>query len=115
MVTLTIGLFACAAVLGIVLAILHFTNKKMPLALAVFHGLFAVAAVLMLIVAVMKLAAAGLLGIALTIFVIAALGGLFLFLVYYLPRKKLPSAIVVLHGLLAVTGFVLLLVFAFSH
>jgi hypothetical protein len=115
MVMLMIGLFACAAVAGVILAALHFAGKKLPMALALLHGLFAVAAVIVLIMAVMKLATAGLLGIALIIFALAALGGLGLFLGFYLPRKKLPSAGVVLHGLLAVSGFVIVLVFTLSH
>lgn len=112
MVALAIVLFACAAVGGIALAALHFAGKELPLALSLVHGLFAVAGVVVLIMAVVKLAAAGLLEISLALFVLAALGGVTLFLGFYLPRKKLPSAIVVLHGLLAVSGFVLILVFA---
>jgi len=115
MVALMIVLFACAAVLGIIMAVRHFANKSLPLALALFHGLFAVAAVVTLIVAVAKLAAAGMLVAALTLFVLAALGGFTLFLGFYLSKKRLPSPIVVLHGLLAVCGFVLVLVFAVMH
>jgi ABC-type xylose transport system permease subunit len=39
-------------------------------------------------------------------------GGLAIFLGFYLPKKKLPSAIAALHGLLVVSGFALILVFA---
>lgn len=115
MVVLMIALFAAAAIGGATLAVLHFTGRKLPMALALLHGLLAVAAVIVLIIAVVKLSAAGLLVIAVIIFALAALGGLGLFLGFYLPKKKLPSAGVVMHGLLAVSGFVLVLVFALSH
>jgi hypothetical protein len=47
------------------------------------------------------------------LFVIAALGG-FIMLARDLGNKPIPKWLAVGHGLLAVTGFILLLVFAFQ-
>jgi len=60
-----------------------------------------------LIIGVTQMALAGLAGVALVIFVIAALGGFVLFAMH-LKKKLLPSALIVVHGLLA---FVVLLIF----
>jgi hypothetical protein len=115
MVMAMILLFAIAAIGGIILAVLHFGNKTMPLWLALLHGLVAVTGVIVLIVALTKLAAATLLMAALALFAIAALGGLTLFIGFYIPKKRLPSPVVILHALFAVAGFVTVLAFALSH
>jgi hypothetical protein len=47
------------------------------------------------------------------LFVIAALGG-FIMMARDVTGKSIPKWLAVVHGLLAVTGFVLLLVFAFN-
>jgi hypothetical protein len=46
--------------------------------------------------------------------VLAALGGATLFLGFHLRQRALPIPLVIGHGLLAVTGFVLLLIALFS-
>jgi hypothetical protein len=51
--------------------------------------------------------------LALGIFVVAALGGFLLFALD-LKKKQMPSAVVVIHALVAVTAFVLLLVAVFA-
>jgi hypothetical protein len=50
---------------------------------------------------------------ALAVFAIAAAGGIFLFVNYHMSDRLLPMPVVLLHGGLAATGFVLLLA-AFS-
>ena len=103
-------LFALAALAGIILAALHLKTKGAPIRLAVIHGLLAAAGLVLLIIGVTQMASAGLAGVALVIFVIAALGGFVLFAMH-LKKKMLPSALIVVHGLVAVVAFVVLLIF----
>jgi hypothetical protein len=110
-----IVLFAIAATGGIILAALHFGKKPLPMWLALLHGLVAVCGVLVLVVALMKLAAPTLLGVGLALFAIAAIGGLTLFIGFYIPKKRLSSPIVILHALFAVAGFVMILAYAMPH
>ncbi len=78
--------------------------------MALIHGLLAAAGLVVLIIGVTQMALAGLAGVALVIFVVAALGGFVLFAMH-LKKKLLPSALIVVHGLLAVVAFVVLLIF----
>src|SRR6266568_6098877 len=102
-------LFALAALAGIILAALHLKTKGAPIPLAVIHGLLAAAGLVLLIIGVTQMASAGLAGVALVIFVIAALGGFVLFAMH-LKKKRLPGGLIFLHGLAAVVAFLLLLV-----
>ncbi|PYK66074.1 MAG: hypothetical protein DME50_06665, partial [Verrucomicrobia bacterium] len=84
-------LFALAALGGIILAALHLTTKSAPVPLALLHGLLAAAGLVLLIIGVTQMASAGLPGIALVIFIIAALGGFVLFAIH-LKTRPLPGA-----------------------
>lgn len=107
-----IVLFALAAVAGLSMAIMHFKGQSPPRAvLAVFHGLFAASGLVVLIVAVLEAHASNAPVVALGLLVLAALGG-FGLLSFHLRKRALPSGVVVGHALLAVTGFVVLLVSA---
>jgi hypothetical protein len=114
MVSALITIFALTAIVGVTLAALHFGAKKLPMWLALLHGVLAVTGLVVLIASIMKLTTAGVLSIALVLFIAAALGGLALFFGFYLRRKALSSPIVVLHALLAVAGFALVLIAAVS-
>jgi glucose uptake protein GlcU len=105
-------LFAISAVGGLTLATLHFKNKNRPFGLAILHGLLGAGGIISLIMAAMSLGFAGLLAISLVIFVVAALGGFLLFS-YHLRKQPLPSAMVIIHGLAAVSAFLILLVVIF--
>jgi hypothetical protein len=109
MLKLAAVLFALAAVGGIVLAALHLKKKDAPIPLALVHGLAAAVGLVLLIIAVVQMSSVGLPGVALAIFVIAALGGFLLFAMH-LMKKPLPPGLIALHGLLAVAAFVVLLV-----
>jgi len=109
-------LFALAALGGLTLAVMHFRSggrERPPTALAVGHGLVAAAALVLLVIGVLGAAAGSstLPVVALAIFVLAALGGAYLFLGKHLRGQALPSAVVVVHGLAAVAGFLVLLAF----
>jgi|SRR5215471_180627 len=109
MLGVAVVLFALAALGGIILAALHLKRKSAPIPLALLHGLLAAAGLVLLIIAVVQMASAGPAGVALVIFIIAALGGFVLFTMH-LTRKPLPAGLIVVHGLAAVVAFVVLLV-----
>jgi hypothetical protein len=106
--TIALVLFAIAALGGLTLAGLRFANKSLPVPLALLHGLLAAAGLVALSLAVFGGGAAlGGARIALGIFVVAALGGFFLFALH-LKKRTLPIPVVLLHGVLAVTAFAIL-------
>jgi hypothetical protein len=109
MLEIAIVLFALAALLGLTLAVQHLKKNDAPIPLALVHGLAAAVGLVLLIVAVMQMPSAGLAGVALAIFVIAALGGFVLFAMH-LMKKALPRGLIFVHGLAAVVAFVVLLV-----
>lgn len=109
MLTIAAVLFAVAALGGITLATLHLRQKGLPMALAVLHGLLAATGLVLLIVVVVGGSVGNLLITSLVLFVLAALGGFGLFS-FHLRRLRLPTPVVFIHGLVAVVGFVLLLV-----
>jgi len=108
--TLAAVLFGIAALGGLALAAIRLRGREIPpLALALVHGAFAASGLVALIVAVLRTATDNLTRIALGVFVLAALGGFVLF-AFHLRRRALPVPLVLGHGLIAVVGFVLLLV-----
>lgn len=107
-----IGVFALAAVMGLVIAVAIFNRKpETPKAAVVAHGLFGATGLVLLIVYAMN-NMDNYPQVSLIIFVIAALGG-FILLYNDLGKKKPgPISLVVVHALAAVLAFVLLLAFA---
>jgi hypothetical protein len=109
MYLLSLGLFAVAAVAGLTMAIMHFRGASPPrTVLAVLHGLFAASGLVVLLLALIKTGFSGKPGIAFGLLAVAALGG-FVLLSSHAQGKRLPSGLVVGHALLAVAGFVTLL------
>ncbi|MEX2317351.1 MAG: hypothetical protein WD669_09385 [Pirellulales bacterium] len=100
-----------AALGGLTLAVIRLRGVPWPPTwLALVHGVVAATGVgLLIAAAVSPDGIPQLAKIALGVFIVAALGGAFLFLGFHLNRKPLPIPFVIGHGLLAVTGFVLLL------
>lgn len=108
----SIILFAIAALGGATLAVLRLMNKPLPISLAVIHGLFAAAGLILLIVAMIYLAVTNsLVTSALILFIIAAIGGAILFFFFHLRNKSLPIVLVLGHGLLAIIGFIVFLMY----
>ena len=99
-------LFALAAVGGLFLAVRHFQQAGLPRPVVLIHGVVAAAALVLLALAYFGGFAAA--GLPLLLLVIAALGGFFL-LSFDLRGRRLPSAVVVIHALVAVAGVVTLL------
>ena len=109
MYQLSLVLFAVAAVAGLSMAVMHFRGTSPPkTVLAVLHGLFAASGLVVLLLALIKVGFGGKPGIAFGLLAAAALGG-FVLLSSHAQKKRLPSALVVGHALLAVAGFVTLL------
>ena len=105
-----IAVFGLAAILGMYLISLVFRDKATPKGVAIIHGLFAALGLVLLIIYCIGNTPAPI--ESLVIFCIAALGGFVLF--YKDLTGKIPKWLAVVHGLAAVTGYVLLLIFAFS-
>ncbi len=105
-------LFGLAALGGLYMAAVRFRGaERPPTAIALVHGAAAAAGLIALIVAVVGATVPGLARTALVVFIVAALGGFFLF-AQHLQKKALPINVMVVHALVAVAGFVLLLVAA---
>lgn len=105
-------LFALAALGGIYLAARYFQGQDMPGPVAVIHGLAAVVGVLLLLLAVFD-DAGDWATASLVVFLAAALGGIAL-ASFHLRGIRHPAALVGAHGLIAVVGFVLLLLSVFD-
>ncbi|ALW86364.1 hypothetical protein AUC43_15480 [Hymenobacter sedentarius] len=108
----SIALFVLAAVFGATILITWLNKKNAPRAVVYTHGLLAVSGLLVLLyyafthpTAYPKLA--------IGLFIITALGGIYMFLVSG-PDKAKPIPIGGLHALLAVSSLVTLLVFVFG-
>lgn len=103
-------LLALAAIGGLTMAVIRFRGAdRPPSSIAMAHGLLAAAALTLLIYAA---ATAGLPAVglgALVILIIVALVGVALNLLYHVKLLPLPKPTIVIHGVVAVIGFVLLL------
>jgi hypothetical protein len=110
MLYLIIGLFAVGALVGMYLLSLLLRNKQTPKFVAVIHGLFVALALVLLICYAVK-HGPGLVEY-IVLFVLAAIGGIIL-IMRDLSGKSLPRWLSIGHGLIAVAGFILLLIYAF--
>lgn len=106
-----IGMFALAALIGFYMLSLVLQKKPVPKGAAITHGLLAATALVLLIVDMVK-AGADTVQI-IVLFVITALGGIVLF-ARDLTGRSLPKSLAIVHGLLAVTGFIFLLIYTFG-
>lgn len=103
-----IAVFALAAILGMTLLSYVLKSKETPKALMIFHGLFAATGLILLLYYVFGNSPGPVESAVL--FVIAALGG-FVMVAKDLTGKPIPKWLAVTHGLIAVAGFIMLLVF----
>ena len=107
MITLSIILFAAAALVGLTIAIRIYQNKNTPLPVSLLHGFFAVAGITMLIIYVSQRQQHSLVT-NIVLFSIAATGGIFLF-VRDMLRKTLPKPVIIAHAGIALLSFAILL------
>src|SRR5262249_50979240 len=100
-------LFALGALGGLFMAVLAFQGKRLPGPVAALAGLLGASRLVLLIVGVMAGMGGGTARIALIILLAAALGGFYL-LSFHIKKQKHPKAVIVIHALVAVTGFLTL-------
>jgi hypothetical protein len=112
MMTFTIILFALAAVLGLTILVKWLTNKEASRGVVYAHGAAAAVALVLLLVYVLQHPDNSPMT-SLILFVIAALGGFYMFF-KDVKGQNSPMGIAIVHALLAVGGFVTLLLFAFT-
>ena len=101
-------LFALGALGGLYLAALAFQGKPLPALIATIHGLAGATGLVLLITGVVAGLGGGTARIALGILVLAALGGFYL-VSFHIKKKQHPRAVIVIHALVAVIGFLTLL------
>ena len=105
-------LFAIGAVAGLTMAAMHFRKSSKPrTALATAHGLFAGGGLVLLVWTVVKMGGAHGVQIALALFLVAAAGGVTL-LSFHLRGRALPGALIIGHGLVAISAFIVLVLSA---
>lgn len=109
MIWVAIGCFAIAAILGGYLLSRVLTDRPTPKGIAIVHGLLAATGLVLLVVYNLTYTPAPV--VATLVFGGAALGG---FVVFGrdITKKTIPKWLAVGHGLVAVTGFAMLLIFA---
>jgi hypothetical protein len=108
--TIALVLFAIAALGGVTMAVIRFRGaERPPTGLALLHGAFAAAGIIVLIVAMLSTPNPAQARTALVLFIVAALGGFYLF-AQHVQKRALPIPIILVHALIAVIGFLILLV-----
>lgn len=108
-------LLGLAALGGALIAGMRLTGTpRPPTWLAVGHGLIAASGVAALAYAAATQSLPTLALVALGVFVLAALGGITIFALFHLREKPLPIPLVLGHGVIAITGYVLLMVAMFQ-
>lgn len=109
MLYVAIALFVIAAIFGLIILNAILNNTPTPKPVVLIHGGVAVAA--LLIVIYFSATTRGPAPVAsLTLFLIAAAGGLTLF-IFDMLKKPVPKFLAVLHPLIAVCGLLALIVF----
>jgi hypothetical protein len=111
MITAAIGFLALSAILGMILLSFVLKGKHTPKALAFTHGPLAVVGIVLLIIYCVKHNPSPV--ESLILFIIAATGG-FILITRDLMGKTIPKWLAVVHGLVAVVGFLWLLMFRFG-
>lgn len=112
LIYVSVAVFALAAVLGIAILVGWLSKKNVSRGVIYAHGIFAALGLVVLIAYALQ-NRDNYPNIALILFIIAALGGFYMFF-RDLQNKMSPYSIAFVHALLAVAGFVSLLFFAFA-
>jgi hypothetical protein len=112
LIYLAIALFALAAVLGLVILVKWLQSKDASRGVVYSHGIVAAAALLIIVVYAFQ-NPDNFPRVSLALFVISALVGFYMFF-RDLNKKMSPMALAFAHALVAVAGFVSLLVYALS-
>jgi hypothetical protein len=111
----SVVLLALSALGGITIAAIRFGGKPYPAAwLAMLHGFLAAAAVTLLLYAAFTVGLPSLAIVALVLFLAAAAGGALMNLNFHWKQLPLPKWLIIVHAGIAVVGFILLCIAAFS-
>lgn len=103
-------LFALAALGGVTMLVVRLRDApRPPTWLAVGHGLIALSGLVALGVAYYQTPLPTPAGWALVVFILAALGGASIFVLFHLAERAIPVWIILGHGAVALTGFGLLI------
>ena len=109
------ALLAVAAVGGAAMAVMRFGGQPRPPPwLAMLHGFLAAAAVTLLLYASVTVGLSMVANAALVLFLVAAAGGAYMNLGFHWKLLPLPKWLVLVHGAIAVAGYLLLLAAAFA-
>jgi hypothetical protein len=102
------ALLAIAALGGVVMAAIRFSGKDHPpTGLAMLHGFLAAAGVTLLVFGAAFVGMPALANGGTALLVLAAVGGIVLNLEYHWKNRPLPKGLMVGHALVAVVGFLL--------
>jgi len=108
MLTAIIILFSLAAIFGLTLLTFVLRGKETPKGIVFLHGPIAATALILLIIYVVNNTVSPV--PSMVLFIIAAIGGVIL-VIRDFTRKSVPKSLAVVHGLIAVTGLILLIMF----
>ena len=108
------ALFAAAALGGVIMAVIRFSGQPRPPSwLAMGHGLLAASGLTLLAYAHCTVGVPAYAQYALVLFLIAAIGGAAMNLLFHDKQRSLPIPLMIVHALLAVSAFMLLLLSVF--
>ena len=115
MLKAALALLTLTALGGVAMGVIRLgRNANPPSWLAMLHGLLAGAALTLLLYAYFTVGLPPLASWGLLLFLVAALGGAYLNLAFHAKAVLLPKGIVVVHAVIAVLGYLLLLVAALA-
>lgn len=109
MLITAIVLFIISAILGLFVLIALLRNKTTPKPAVFIHGPIALLALILLITYAVIKGTSPLLMTSIALFILAALGGLALFTID-MRKKPIPKLLAILHPVIAVAGFIVLMV-----
>ena len=112
MLKIPVILFAVAALGGLYMAVRIFQGQLAPWVVSVVHALLGASGLILVLVSVLQ-GSRGLVLASLITLGVAAIGGFYL-ASYHVRRDPAPKSVVVVHAVVAVTGFLLLLMAAFG-
>ena len=112
MIYVSIALFALSAALGLAILVKWLTKKEASKGVIYSHGIVAVIALMLLIVYAIQ-HPGNFPKVSIILFSVAAVAGLYMFFLD-MKKKTSPMVIAFTHALVAVSAFVLLLLFVFA-
>jgi hypothetical protein len=116
MVYAAVVVLGLAALGGLTLASIRLMGTpRPPTWIALIHGAIAATGLALLVAVVIGQDVDQLVKVALGVFILAAFGGATIFLGFHMRNRPLPIPLVIGHGLIAITGYVLLLVGLYGH